>query len=127
MTPDLETENQVKEKQIYGQAVCESIAVCISKLGFSEENKVAPPDFNQAEFCLVTDPYTQSRDLVGYWLDKRKQRIGQIRFNGEQGFYAEYDVAQLHPSKTGIFVEAINAWGKQEDIRVEAKLLSIPQ
>jgi hypothetical protein len=124
---DSEIAQQIAAKQAYGQAVCDNMAQCIAKLGFPEDVNIKIPQFSEAEFSLLTDPYTQSRDLVGYWYDANKQRIGQIKFNCEDGFYAEYDVVLPHPRKKGFFVEAINAWGKQDNIRSEAKLLDIPQ
>lgn len=127
MTVDSEIAQHIEAKRAYGQAVCDSIARSISRLGFPENIVIKLPLFSEAEFSLLTDPYTQTKDLVGFWYDANKQRIGQIKFNCEGGFYAEFDVVQPHPRKKGLFVEAINAWGKQDDIRAEAKLLDIPQ
>jgi len=127
MSEDSDISLHIKAKQAFGEAICDSIAKSISRLGFPEHISIKPPQFNEAEFSIVTDPYTQSRDLVGFWYDHNKQRIGQIKFNCEDGFYAEFDVVQPHPRKKGFFVEAINAWGKQDDIRAEAKLLELPQ
>ncbi|QWF71129.1 hypothetical protein KEF85_01120 [Methylomonas paludis] len=118
---------QIDEKRVYGQTVCGKIAECIAKLGFPLELKLPSPEFDAAVFHLVVDPYTQSQDLTGYWYDTAKQRIGQIKFYGDGSFYAEYDVVQPHPTKKRWFVEAINAWGKLDNIKVEAKLLDIPQ
>jgi len=122
-----EISEQIALKSEYGQAVCESIAQYLDKLGFSSEIELKRPVFAAAEFDLITDPFTQSRDLVGFWYDANRLRIGQIKFNCEGGFYAEFDVVQPHPSKKHWFVEAINAWGKPDNIRVDAKLLEIPR
>jgi hypothetical protein len=127
MTDNNEISLQIAEKQEFGDAICQKIAQTIVKLGFSEPLTLKLPVFNEAEFSLVTDPFTQSRDLVGYWYSEHKMRIGQIRFNGEGSFYAEFDVVQNHPKKQNCFVEAINAWGKPDNIKAEAKLLDIPQ
>lgn len=117
----------VDDRRNFGQAVCRRIVDVIAKLGFSEPVEIDLPRFEAAEFTLVTDPFTQSQDLVGYWYNTGRQRIGQIRFHGDGSCYAEYDVVQPHPAKKRFFVEAINAWGKEDDIRAEAKLLEIPQ
>lgn len=122
-----EVTRQIAAKREYGEAVCDKIAKYIDKLGFPDSTNLKPPVFEAAEFNLITDPYTQSRDLVGFWYNADKQRLGQIKFNSEGGFYAEYDVVQPHPKKKTSFVEAINAWGQQDNIKVEAKLLDIPQ
>lgn len=120
-------EQAIEARRAFGKAVCQRITENIARLGFPLQTRINPPDFDAAEFSLITDPFTQSQDLVGYWYDAGKQRIGQIKFHGDGSFYAEYDVVQPHPSKKRWFVEAINAWGRQDNIKTEAKLLNIPQ
>lgn len=118
--------NHIETRRAFGHAVCRSIAENIARLGFPLQTRIDLPSFDAAEFTLVIDPYTQSEDLVGFWYNSRKQRIGQIKFHGDGSFYAEYDVIQPHPSKKNYFVEAINAWGKEDNIKTEAKLLESP-
>ena len=122
-----ELQQQVEAKRSFGKAVCQRMTENIVKLGFPLQTDLSLPDFDAAVFSLVTDPFTQSRDLVGYWYNAGKQRIGQIKFHGDGSFYAEYDVVKPHPSKKQWFVEAINAWGRQDNIKTEAKLLETPQ
>jgi hypothetical protein len=120
-------QQQVEAKRTFGNSICQRISENIAKLGFPVNADIALPEFSAAEFSLVTDPFSQSQDLVGYWYKAGKQRIGQIKFHGDGSFYAEYDVVQPHPSKKQYFVEGINAWGQQDNIKTEAKLLEIPQ
>ncbi|MGR8929841.1 MAG: hypothetical protein ACU836_04305 [Gammaproteobacteria bacterium] len=120
-------DEQIAAKRAFGKAVCQRISENIAKLGFQLQTDITLPKFEAAEFSLVVDPFTQSEDLVGYWYNAGKQRIGQIKFHGDGSFYAEYDVVKPHPSKKQFFVEAINAWGKQDNIKTEAKLLDVPQ
>jgi len=120
-------EEHIAAKREFGKTVCQRISENIAKLGFSLQADIPIPNFDSAEFSLVIDPFTQSEDLVGYWYKAGKQRIGQIKFHGDGSFYAEYDVVKPHPSKKHFFVEAINAWGKQDNIKTEAKLLDVPQ
>ena len=120
-------EEHIEARRAFGKAVCQRIVESIAKLGFPLQTSISLPDFDVAEFSLVTDPFTQSQDLVGYWYNPGHQRIGQIKFHGDGSFYAEYDVVQPHPRKKQYFVEAINAWGKPDNIKAEAKLLDIPQ
>ncbi|OAI20747.1 hypothetical protein A1507_04645 [Methylomonas koyamae] len=122
-----ELQQHLEAKRSFGKAVCQRMTENIVKLGFPLQTDLSLPDFDAAVFSLVTDPFSQSRDLVGYWYNAGKQRIGQIKFHGDGSFYAEYDVVKPHPTKKRWFVEAINAWGRQDDIKTEAKLLDIPQ
>lgn len=125
MNDDLQ--RHIEAKRIFGKTVCRCIGETIAKLGFPPQVLIPLPTFDAAEFRLVTDPFTQSEDLVGHWYGGGKQRIGQIRFHGDGSFYAEFDVVQPHPGKKHYFVEAINAWGREDNIKTEAKLLEIPQ
>ncbi len=120
-------EAHIDAKREFGKVICQRIVENIAKLGFPLQTNIRMPDFDAAQFNLVTDPFTQSEDLVGYWYDTRQQRIGQIKFHGDGSFYAEYDVVQPHPRKAQFFVEAINAWGHRDTIKTEAKLLTLPQ
>lgn len=119
-------QQQIDDRRDFGRQVCQCIAENIVKLGFTLRSPIVPPSFDGAEFALVVDPYSQSQDLVGYWYGPGRMRIGQIKFHGDGSFYAEYDVAQPHPKKPGMFVEAINAWGRDRQIKTEAKLLELP-
>ena len=116
-----------QEKRPFGLEICRQIIERIKALGFPEPLTLNLPNFDDAKFSLVTDPFTQSKDLVGYWYDANQQRIGQIKFHGDGSFYAEYDVVQPHPKKPRFFVEAINAWGRENNIKTEPILLELPQ
>lgn len=120
--PDL-----IAANRSFGELICQKIIENINKLGLQAASHLGLPDYQSAVFNLVTDPYTQDHELVGYWYSPSKQRIGQIQFHTDGSFYAEYDVVQAHPSKPQFFVEAINAWGRQDAIKTEAKLLAMPQ
>lgn len=117
----------IENNRDFGKKICQRIAEAIEKLGFSVQMPITLPDFETAEFRLITDTLTQNANLVGYWYNEKKQRIGQIQFNSDGGFYAEYDVVQPHPSKKQFFVEAVHAWGREDNIKTEAKLLELPQ
>ena len=119
--------NAIDEKCTSGKTISQKIGEAIVKLGFSVQTPIHLPVFEEAEFRLILDPLTQDSNLVGYWYNDKKQRVGQIQFNSDGSFYAEYDVVQPHPSKKQFFVEAINAWGRDDNIKTEAKLLELPK
>ncbi|MBK8815816.1 MAG: hypothetical protein IPN42_10080 [Methylococcaceae bacterium] len=127
MTTDNDIKQLSEQKRTFGQAICKKIMENIIKLGFSDPMKIKVPIYSEAAFNVVTDPYTQSQDLVGYWYDAKQQRIGQLRFHGDGSFYAEYDIVLPHPKKARYFVEAINAWGNEQNIKTEPKLLEMPE
>lgn len=117
---------RIDEQREYGEAICRAISESIRNLGFAEADRPAGfPVFDEAEFRLVTDPYSQHDDLVGYWFDAKKQRVGQIQFHGDGGFYAECDVLKPHPAKPDYFIDTMIAWGRKGQIKTEAQLLAM--
>ena len=114
-------------KRIIGVKICERLRAEIDKLGFPEGTIIDYPYYHLASFSLIQDPYTGDGNLAGYWCNKRDkrriERIGRLQFNSDGSFYAEYDVVKPHPKKPDWFVEAVTVWGKEDNIKAEARLL----
>ncbi|MGR9053510.1 MAG: hypothetical protein ACU84J_12760 [Gammaproteobacteria bacterium] len=107
-----------------GSDICMEMLKAIQKMGFPEEQiQGLVPNFEQAQFSLVKDPYTTHENLTGSWFDGNRQRVGNIQFLSDGSFYAEYDIVKPHPVKKQWFVEGISAWGREGMIKTEAKLL----
>jgi len=120
------SEHIIKNRDL-AESVCLRLSEEINKLGFAEAEIEDYPNFDEASFELIKDPYTGEHNLSCYWYDKsKKQRIGRLQFNSDGTFYAEYDVVKTHPNKSKWFVEGVTAWGKAENIKAEAKLLPMP-
>lgn len=117
---------QIENYRPYAESICQRLRDEIAKLGFPPGAIDNLPDYQQAEFKLVKDPYTGADNLSAHWHDAHRQRIGHVQFNSDGTFYAEYDVVKPHPGKSGYFVEAVSAWGKAGGIKAEAKLLAMP-
>jgi len=106
------------------ERICERLSEEINKLGFAAAEIKYSPNYDEASFELIKDPYTGEHNLTCYWYDEfKKQRIGRLQFNSDGTFYAEYDVIKTHPGKPSWFVEGVTAWGIAENIKAEAKLL----
>lgn len=120
-------QTQIDAKRIIGVSICERLRAEIDKLGFATGVIVDYPYYHLASFILLKDPYTGNDNLTGYWYNKRNksriERIGQLQFNSDGSFYAEYDVLKPHPNKADWFVEAVTVWGKEDLIKAEVKLL----
>jgi len=106
-----------------GDAICVHLADEIRKLGFPEDNLPAFPVYAEAAFAESKDPYSGQMGLVGIWLNRHGYRIGEIKLNSDGSFYAEYDVALPHPTNARWFVEGVIAWGRDDIIKAEPKLL----
>lgn len=99
-----------------------ALTVEIHKLGFAEGSVVVPA-FETTEMSLKRDPFSGEDSLEAVWKDTRGGRLGALLFHGDGSFYAEFDVIQPHPSEPRWFVEGVTAWGRQSELRAEAKLL----
>jgi hypothetical protein len=122
-------QNQINNKRAIGVSICERLRAEIDKLGFSES--IDYPYYHTASFMLVKDPVTGDSNLMGYWYNernkKRLERIGRLQFNSDGSFYAEYDVVKPHPSKSQWFVDVVVAWGRDDMVKAEAKLLPVSE
>ncbi len=116
-------ERQLWTHMEFGKLICIEISHRMQALGIS----LAAPSFTSAEFNLITDPFTQQQNLIGYWFNPQRQKIGQVQFHSDGSCYAEYDVVQNHPSRPNLFIESIRVWGNIDNIKTEAKLLEMPQ
>jgi len=106
-----------------GDAICVRLAAEIRKLGFCEETLPNFPVYGQAGFQTAKDPYSGQESLCGVWTNEQGDRIGEIRLHGDGSFYAEYDLCIAHPHDALWFVESVIAWGRNDVIKTEAKLL----
>jgi len=110
------------------ECVCQRLAEEINELGFAAAEIQRYPNYDDAVFVLIKDPFTGEHNLACYWYDEpKKQRIGRLQFNSDGTFYAEYDIVKPHPNNAKRFVEGVTAWGKAEQIKSEPKLLDMPE
>ena len=114
--------SRYRELETLGTAVCKSLGEQVEKLGFSlDEVKIASID--RARFELSRDPYTGLNSLHGIWSDANERRVGSIVFHADGSFFAEYDVIKPHPTNKRWFVEAVTAWGRDDVVKAEPRLL----
>ncbi len=98
----------------------------VLKLGFSAEDVMLKPP-KEASYRLQRDPSNSEYSLVGDWRNEQGMNLGTLLFHADGSFYVEQDVVRPHPTRNGWFVEAVNAWGKGDEIRAEARLLQMPE
>ena len=49
-----------------------------------------------------------------------------LLFHADDSFFAEYDIVRPHPGNPRLFVEAVEAWGRGQDIRRDARMMPMP-
>lgn len=119
---------EVLEESLYvrkglGEAICKALAKEGRKLGFSA-NELPDISWESADFSVTKDPSDGQECLAGDWKDSRGGRVGSIQFNSDGSFYAEYDIVKSHPTDSRWFVEAVTAWGRDNNIKTEPRLLA---
>ena len=105
-------------------AICRALADELVKLGFAP-GSIPIGDPASASYRLDRDPASGLDSLVGEWRDTRGQRQGGLVFHADGTFFVEHDVIRPHPRDPRWFVEAVNAWGRDQDIRAEPRLLPV--
>ena len=122
-------QDDVNEKQqslagffAQGEHIFSAMQKEIVKAGIESEILPQRP-FEQGLFKHRVDPYTRNYTLEGEWRDEKGQKKGEIVFHGDGSFYAEYDVVQPHPGKPNWFIECVTAWGRENMLKSEMKLL----
>jgi hypothetical protein len=104
------------------EALCRALRDEAKRLGFDAE-ALAGADPLTAEFRLQTDPASGDESLLGEWFDRHRYRVGMLLFHADGSFFAEHDVVRPHPGNQRLFVEALEAWGRGQDIRCEARVM----
>lgn len=117
-------EMRIAESQHWGEQICQSLSDAIRKLGFSDR-QIPVIKYADARFELSTDPLTQQQALQGVWSTDKNLKQGEIIFQVDGSFYAEFDVVQPHPQDQRWFVEAMTAWGREGSLKTDARLLSM--
>lgn len=102
------------------QQVLQRLAREVEQLGFAE---ITLPTAGTAGYRLERDTLSGAFSLVGDWIDLNGHKKGSLLFHPDGNFLVEIDIAQPHPTKPRWFVEAVQAWGKGDDIKAEPKLL----
>ena len=86
-------------------------------------DEVVVPVPAAARISRSADPADGGEVLTATWRNGRGERFGEVVFNGDGSFFAEYDVVCPHPRDRRWFVEAVTAWGRAGAVHAELRLL----
>lgn len=111
---------RIAEAAPLAHAICRAMQEEVFRLGIG---CVYVDDPANAKYRLSKDPASGQDSLLGEWRDPKGQKQGELTFHADGSFYAEYDVIRVHPRDDRLFVEAVNAWGRDGQIKVEPRLL----
>lgn len=107
------------------ETLAERIVTALQKTAHNYTAPGATPkiEFASLKFTRVIDPGNQLPGYEGVWRNARNERCGTLTINSDHSFYAEYDLFCPHPRDPRWFVEMVTAWGRDELLRSEAKLI----
>ena len=126
INPDLAVASRYAEISALAESIAKRFEQEIIKLGFDAQAvQLMSPD--AANYYLEFDPGSGEHSLKGDWVNSRGMKQGSLVFHSDGSFFVEQDVVKAHPKKKQWFVEAVNAWGRDSDIRAEARLLPMPE
>ncbi len=125
-TDQAELESRLAQLQELVGKIDQSLLQEVAKLGFDAQD-VQLQSAHDARYYLELDPANGEYSLKGDWLDKRGMKQGGLVFHADGSFFVEQDVVKKHPKKSSWFVEAVNAWGRDLEIKAEARLLPMPE
>lgn len=117
---DITLDERVTQLKDLGNLICKEMSSHLSDKGIIKSLDI---DYDKAIFRMEKDPYSGHFSLVGKWLNAHQITLGTIIFHADGTFFAEYDVIEDHPTKKLFFVEAITAWGRDENIKLELRLI----
>lgn len=100
--------------------VCEALRKQAVKHGFQQAAQEI--DGGRLVYDVIYDP-SGSESLRGIWRGDDGWKRGQLLFHADGSFFAEYDVVRAHPEDPRWFVEAVEAWGRDEVIKSDLRLL----
>ncbi len=119
MTSDVN--ERIGHVRALGESICNALCQEVFKSGLPV-NRI-DPSLQRAQFKLSRDVYDGSYALIGTWSDPRGHKQGEILFHSDGTFFAEYDVISEHPTKPQWFIEAVTAWGNDQQLKSELRLL----
>jgi hypothetical protein len=119
--------SQMAEKREFGELICKKLIECIEKVDFPTGFIALYPNYQEACFELIQDPFTSKFNLSGFWSDKHGHKIGRIQFQSDESCYAEYSVGHAHPQKPKFFIDNAIVWGNINSLKTELVLIPFPE
>lgn len=90
-----------------GAEICQAIRRQVEKLGLEIGDE---PVWAEACFAEQADPASGECSLVGTW--RGKARYGAVTLFPDGRVFAEYQVLLPLPERPGLYVEAVQVWGR---------------
>lgn len=85
------------------------------------------PEFEAAKFTLEQDQYNGKQTLMASFYPTPHYRAGVLLFHSDGSSFAEYYVMRPHPTKSMWFIESVQAWVRDGEIKTDTRLALMPK
>jgi hypothetical protein len=85
------------------------------------------PDFDSAKFTLEHDLYNGRNTLLASFYLSPSYRAGFLMFHSDGSSLAEYYVMRLYPGRPHLFIESVEAWVRDGEIKTDLKTAEMPK
>jgi len=120
---DAAAEARLYEMRAIVDAALEAMRSSLTGLDLGDELESMCVD--TASFSLSQDPADGGESLTGIWKDRHGHQTGSIIVHADTSFYVEFGLAVPHPHRSGWFIDAVTAWGRDGIIKAELRLLPV--
>ncbi len=123
---EAELQQRVATAADNGKALLAALREKLAKLALPGD-PIIIPDFEAAKFTLEFDKYNGQQTLMAAFYPSQFYRAGFLLFHSDGSSFAEYHVMRLHPSKPHLFIEAVEAWVRDGEIKTDTRLAMMPK
>ncbi|MGA8147993.1 MAG: hypothetical protein WB870_10520 [Gallionellaceae bacterium] len=109
-----------------GRELIDALQEKIATLNLPGEAIIIPA-FEAACFTLERDRYNGEQTLRAAFFPTQYYCNGFLLFHSDGSCFAEYHVMQLHPARPKWFIEAVEAWVRDGEIKTDTRLAAMPQ
>jgi len=109
-----------------GAALLAALREKVAKLNLPGE-AITIPEFEAAKFTLEYDKYNGQQTLMASFYSSPHYRAGVLLFHSDGSSFAEYHVMRQHPTRPQWFIESVEGWVRDGEIKTDTRLALMPK
>ncbi|HUX90367.1 MAG TPA: hypothetical protein VMV48_06715 [Gallionellaceae bacterium] len=123
---EAELQQRIAAARDRGVALLAGLRGKLARLSLPGE-PITIPDFDNAKFTLEHDLYNGQNTLLASFYLSPSYRAGYLMFHSDGSSLAEYHVMRLYPGKPHLFIESVEAWVRDGEIKTDLKTAEMPK
>lgn len=121
-----ELQQRIAAARESGVALLTALREKVAKLALPGE-AVTIPELDAAKFTLEYDKYNGQQTLMASFYPSPHYRAGVLLFHSDGSSFAEYHVMRQHPARPQWFIESVEAWVRDGEIKTDTRLAMMPK